>query len=163
MGGCACACVWSWSCIWCLPRWSNFHNSKTFWHYLLVHKLLFKKNLSLFVSLYSASQKKRNRESSMFYHNLITIIINKWHIFGKLRPSSFIWCNSYNAYFTHEWFKWIWREETKNSFGGRYLNFKEKIIFLENWVSALSYGTSIRKNELGITKFCLFKVVLAFP
>ena len=29
------------------------------------------------ISLYSASQKKRNRELSMFYHNLIAIIINK--------------------------------------------------------------------------------------
>ena len=84
----------------------------------------------------------------MFYHNLVTFIITKWHIFGKLMSSSFIWCNSYDAYFTHEWLKWIWREETKNSFGGRYLNFKEKITFLESWGSALSYDISIRKNEL---------------
>ena len=114
-------------------------------------------------TLYSASQKKWNWELSTFYHNLITIIIDKWHIFGKLRSSSFIWCNSYNAYVTHEWLRWIWREETKNSFGGRYLNFKEKITFPESWVSALSYDTSITKNELGITKFCMFKVVLAYP
>ena len=49
------------------------------------------------------------------------------------------------------------------SFGGRYLNFKEKITFLDSWVFALSYDTSIRKNEQGMTKLCLFKVVLAFP
>ena len=79
----------------------------------------------------------------MCYHNLIAIIIDKWHI--KLRSSSFIWCNSYDAYFPHEWLKAIWREETKKSFGGRYLNFKEKITFLENGVksffnSAFCYG-----------------------
>ena len=113
--------------------------------------------------LYSASQKKRNREVSMFYHNLITTIINEWYIFGKLRVSSFMWCYSDNAYFTHEWLKAIWRKETKKTFGGRYLNFEEKFTFLESWVSALSYDTSIRKNERGMTKFCLFKVVLAFP
>ena len=113
--------------------------------------------------LYSASQKKRNREVSMFYHNLITTIINEWYIFGKLRVSSFMWCYSDNAYFTHEWLKAIWRKETKKTFGGRYLNFKKKFTFLESWVSALSYDTSIMKNERGMTKFCLFKVVLAFP
>ena len=52
-------------------------------------------------------RKKRNKELSMFYHNLVTITL--WHIFGKLRSSSFIWPNSYNTYFTHEWLKWIWR------------------------------------------------------
>ena len=113
--------------------------------------------------IYSASQKKRNREVLMFYHNLITTIINEWYIFGKLRVSSFSWCYSEDAYFTHEWLKAIWRKETKKTFGGRYLNFEEKLTFLESWVSALSYDTSIRKNERGITKFCLFKVVLAFP
>ena len=115
------------------------------------------------VHIYSASQKKRNRELSMFYYNLITIIVNKWHIFVKLRSSSFIWCNLYDAYFTHEWVKTIWRKGTEKSFGGRYLNFKEKITFLESSFSALSYDTSIRKNEPGITKFCMFKVMLAFP
>ena len=35
----------------------------------------------------------------------MAIIFNKWHIFVKLRPSSFFWCNSYDAYFTHEWLK----------------------------------------------------------
>ena len=84
---------------------------------------------------YSASQKKRNREVSMFYHNLITTIINEWYIFGKLRVSSFMWCYSDNAYFTHEWLKAIWRKETKKTFGGRYLNFEEKFTFLESWVS----------------------------
>ena len=64
--------------------------------------------------LYSASQKKWNQELSMFYHNLITIIINKWHIFVKLRSSPFIWCNSHDAYFTHEWLKSIWRKRTKS-------------------------------------------------
>ena len=113
--------------------------------------------------LYSASQKKRNREVSMFYHNLISTIFNEWYIFGKLRVSSFMWCYSDDAYFTHEWLKAIWRKETKKTFGGRYLNFEEKFTFLESWVSALSYDTSIRKNERGMTKFCLFKVVLAFP
>ena len=108
-------------------------------------------------------EKTKPRIIDVLSHNLNTIIINKWHIFGKLRPSSFIWCNSYDAYFTHEWLKLIWREETKKSFGGRYLNFKKKITFIERWVSALSYHASIRKNELGITKFCLFKVELAFP
>ena len=112
--------------------------------------------------LYSASQKKRNREVSMFYHNLITTIINEWYIFGKLRVSSFMWCYSDDAYFTHEWLEAIWRKETKKTFGGRYLNFEEKFTFLESWVSALSYDTSIRKNEWGITKFCLFKVALTF-
>ena len=73
------------------------------------------------MQLYSASQKKRNREVSMFYHNLITTIINEWYIFGKLRVSSFMWCYSDNAYFTHEWLKAIWRKETKKTFGGRYL------------------------------------------
>ena len=107
--------------------------------------------------LYSASQKKRNREVSMFYHNLITTIINEWYIFGKLRVSSFMWCYSDNAYVTHEWLKAIWRKETKKTFGGRYLNFEEKFTFLESWVSALLYDTSIRKNERGMTKFCLFK------
>ena len=91
--------------------------------------------------LYSASQKKRNRE-------LITIIINKWHIFVKHRSSFFIWCNSYDAYFTHEWLKTNWREGIKKSFGGRYLNFKEKITFLESLFSALSYDTSIRNNKV---------------
>ena len=135
----------------------------------LSHSLTLSLSLSLSLSLYvhqyiySASQKKRNRELSMFYHNLITIIVNKWHIFGKLRSSSFIWCNSYDSYLTHEWLKAIWREETKKSFGGWYLNFKRKITFLESSISALSNDTSIRKNEPGITKFCLFKVRLAFP
>ena len=32
---------------------------------------------TIWLSLYSASQKKRNREVSMFYHNLITTIINE--------------------------------------------------------------------------------------
>ena len=63
----------------------------------------------------------------------------------------------------HEWFKSIWREETKKSFGRRYLNIEKKIPFLDSWVSALSYDTSIKNNELGMTKFCLCKVVLAFP
>ena len=94
---------------------------------------------------------------------LITIIINKWHTFVKFRFSSFIWCNSYHAHFTHEWLKIVWREVTKKSFGGRYLNFKEEITFLESSISALSYDTSIRNSEPGISKFCLFKVVLAFP
>ena len=49
----------------------------------------------------------------MFYHNLIIIIINKCHIFVKLSSPSFIWCNSYDAFCTHEWLKTIWREETK--------------------------------------------------
>ena len=78
---------------------------------------------------YSASQKKRNWELSMFDHNLITIIINKWHIFVKLRFSSFVYCISYDAYFMHEWLKSLWRKDTKKSFGGRYLNFKEKSHF----------------------------------
>ena len=52
---------------------------------------------------YSASQKKWNRELSMFYHILITIKINEWHISVKLRSSSFIWCNPYDAHFTHGW------------------------------------------------------------
>ena len=77
--------------------------------------------------LYSASQKKRNQEVSMFYHNLITTIINEWYIFGKLRVSSFSWCYSRDAHFTHEWLTAIWRKETEKWFGGRYLNFKEKI------------------------------------
>ena len=88
--------------------------------------------------------EKRNRELSMFYHNLIAIIIHKWHIFVKLRSSSFIWFNSYDAYFTHERLKTIWREGTKKLFWGRYLNFKENITFLESLISALSYDTSIR-------------------
>ena len=54
------------------------------------------------ICIYSASQKKRNRELSMFDHNLITFMINKWHIFGKLRSSSFIWCNSLWCIF-HAW------------------------------------------------------------
>ena len=119
--------------------------------------------MNIYIYIYSASQKKRNREVSMFYHNLITTIINEWYIFRKLRVSSFMWCYSDDAYFTHKWLKAIWRKETKKTFGGRYLNFEEKFTFLESWVSALSYDTSIRKNEQGMTKFCLFKVVLAFP
>ena len=79
----------------------------------------------------------------------------------SLDPSLSFDATHNNAYFTHEWLKSIWREKTEKSFSGQYLNFKEKITFLENWVSALSYDTSFRKNELGITKFCLFKVVLA--
>ena len=130
---------------------------------LCLDKLKKRKTYIKALCIYSASQKKRNRELLMFYHNLITIIINKWHLFGKLRSSSFISCNSYDAYFTHEWLKVIWREETKKSFGGRYLNFKEKITFLESYISALSYDTSIRKNKPGITKLCLFKVILVFP
>ena len=59
-------------------------------------------------------------------------------------------------------YKQFEKRETKKSFGGRYLNFKEKIIFLESSISALSYDTSIRKREPGITKFCLFKVMLVF-
>ena len=101
------------------------------------------------MALYRATQKKRNRKLSMFYHNLITIIIHKWHIFVKFRSSSFIWCNSYDAYFTHEWLKEIWRKETKKS-------------FLESSFSALSYDTSIRKNEPGMTKFCCLKWCLHF-
>ena len=58
--------------------------------------------LYIYIYIYSASQKKWKRELSMFYHNLITIIINKWHIFVKLRSSSFIWCKTYDVYFTHE-------------------------------------------------------------
>ena len=119
-------------------------------------------DLTILMVQYSASQKKRNREVSMFYHNLITTIINEWYIFGKLWVSSFSWCYSNDAYFTHEWLKAIWRKETKKTFGGRYLNFEEKFTFLESWVSALSYDTSIRKNEQGITKFCLLKVSLTF-
>ena len=132
---------------------------------ILLHHISHKMIMTTVAYIYSASQKKRNRELSMFYQNLVTSIINKWHIFGKLRSSSFIWCNLHvlDACFRHEWFKWIWREETKKSFGGRYLNFKEKITFLESWVSALSYDTSITKNEQGMTKFCMFKVVLAIP
>ena len=100
--------------------------------------------------------EKRNREVLMFYHNLITTIINEWYIFGKLRVSSFMWCYSDNAYFTHEWLKAIWRKETKKTFGGRYLNFEEKFTFLESWVSALSYDTSIRKmSEEWQSSVCL--------
>ena len=93
--------------------------------------------------IYRATQKKRNQELLMFYHNLITIIIDKWLIFVKLRSSSFIWCNSYNTYFTHEWLKWVWREETKKSFGGRYLSFKEKITCLESWDDKRIYSISL--------------------
>ena len=139
--------------------WNNRNNASNVW---LCVQSLWTIKLQFYV-YYSASQKKRNRELSMFYHNLITLMINKWHIFGKLRVSSFIWCKSYDAYSTHEWLKAIWREETKKSFGGRYLNFKEKTTFLESSISTLSYDTSIRKNEPGITKFRLFKVMLAFP
>ena len=100
----------------------------------------------------------------MFYHNLITIITNKWHIFVKLRSSSFIWCNLYDADFMHEWLKPIWRKATKKSFGGWYVNFEENFTLLESSLSALSYDTSsIRRNDQGIKKFCLFKLMLAFP
>ena len=39
--------------------------------------LILKANSLRLSWIYSASQKKRNREVSMFYHNLITTIINK--------------------------------------------------------------------------------------
>ena len=44
--------------------------------------------------IYTVHHKKTNWELSMFYHSLITLTINKWHIFVKLSSSSFIWCNS---------------------------------------------------------------------
>ena len=40
-----------------------------------------------------------------------------------------------------------------------YLNFKEKFEFLPFYI----YDTLIRKNKQGMTKFYMFKVVLAFP
>ena len=70
--------------------------------------------------------EKQNWELSMFYHNLITFIINKWHIFVKLRSSSSIWCNSCDAYFMHDWLKSIWRKGYQKVIWRRYLNFKEK-------------------------------------
>ena len=78
--------------------------------------------------LYSASQIKRNRELSMFYHKLITMINDTY--LESLDPLLSFDATHNNAYFTHEWLKLIWREETKKSFGGRYLNFKEEITFV---------------------------------
>ena len=48
----------------------------------------------------------------------------------------------------------------KNNAGGRYLNFKEKITFLESLFSALSYDTSMKKNEPGSNNKVLFVVSL---
>ena len=45
-------------------------------------------------------QIRRNWELSMFYYISITII-NKWHVSGKLRSSSFIWAISEPAYMSH--------------------------------------------------------------
>ena len=51
----------------------------------------------------------------------------------------------------------------EKSFLGQYVNFKDKIKSLESSFSALSYDTSIKKIEPGITRLFLFKVKLAFP
>ena len=157
----------NWLCIWssdALRHWSSLEAGVTVSvnSGKLRHSALELSGVML-VLLYSASQKKRNREVSMFYHNLITTIINEWYIFGKLRVSLFHlmllrWC------IFHAWvIKSNLKEGNQKTFGGRYLNFEEKFTFLESWVSALSYDTSIRKNERGMTKLCLFEVVLAFP
>ena len=97
--------------------------------------------------IYSASQNKETENYRWF------IIFHIWYIFVKLRSSSFILCNSYDANFTHEWVKTIWRESTNKLFGGRYLNFKGKITFLESLFPTLAWHLN-KENEPGIWMFC---------
>ena len=95
-------------------------------------------------------RKNETENYRCFIINIITVIINKWHIFVKLDPPL-----SFDA--THTMhiprmsdLKKI-EERTLKSHLTNGIWISKRITFLESSFSSLLYGTSIRKNEPGIT------------